>query len=117
MQETRNNVVKHAHASRVDVILEKRDGTALMVIEDDGVGFDLSDREIATRGWYARAGRAHWRDVRGGIEIRAWDDGISAQSAQCGREGAFVHLYACCSPTITRQSGTGFDCSLTRSRT
>jgi two-component system CheB/CheR fusion protein len=43
-QEALNNIVKHAHASRVDILLEARDGSAVLVIEDDGVGFDPGDR-------------------------------------------------------------------------
>lgn len=39
-QEALNNVSKHAKASRADVILERRDGYAVLIIEDDGVGFD-----------------------------------------------------------------------------
>ncbi len=39
-QEALNNVAKHAHASRVDVMLESRDGSIMLVVEDDGVGFD-----------------------------------------------------------------------------
>jgi signal transduction histidine kinase len=39
-QEALNNVAKHAHASRVDVMLESRDGSVVLVVEDDGVGFD-----------------------------------------------------------------------------
>jgi len=41
-QEALNNVAKHAHASRVDLLLEARDGELRMVLEDDGVGFDAS---------------------------------------------------------------------------
>jgi two-component system CheB/CheR fusion protein len=39
-QEAMNNVVKHAHATAVDVVLERRDDDVVLVIEDDGVGFD-----------------------------------------------------------------------------
>ncbi len=39
-QEVLNNVSKHAEASRVDVILERRDGHVVLIIEDDGVGFN-----------------------------------------------------------------------------
>ncbi|MCU1383047.1 MAG: methyltransferase/methylesterase, CheR/CheB with sensor [Acidobacteria bacterium] len=49
-QEALNNIVKHAHAARVDVILEERDGFVSLVVEDDGVGFDPSDPELAARG-------------------------------------------------------------------
>jgi two-component system CheB/CheR fusion protein len=43
-QEALTNVSKHAHASRVDVLLESRDGVVTLVVEDDGIGFDPSDR-------------------------------------------------------------------------
>jgi PAS domain S-box-containing protein len=45
-QEALTNVFKHAHASRVDVLLEVRDGSLALVVEDDGIGFDpaASDR-------------------------------------------------------------------------
>ncbi len=40
-------MLKHAHASRVDVLLEARDGFIRLVVEDDGVGFDLAERDVA----------------------------------------------------------------------
>lgn len=39
-QEALNNVSKHADASQVDIILERRDHHAVLIIEDDGIGFD-----------------------------------------------------------------------------
>jgi two-component system sensor histidine kinase DegS len=42
--------MKHAHASRVDVLLEKRDDSVVLVVEDDGLGFDPADRRIQDRG-------------------------------------------------------------------
>jgi two-component system, chemotaxis family, CheB/CheR fusion protein len=44
-QEALNNVAKHATASRVDVIAERRGGEAVLVIEDDGVGFEPSETD------------------------------------------------------------------------
>jgi signal transduction histidine kinase len=41
VQESITNVIRHAHASYVDVILEWRDEKILIVIEDDGVGIDI----------------------------------------------------------------------------
>jgi len=45
-QEALTNVAKHAHASRVDVLLESRDDSVVLVVEDDGVGFDRSDGSV-----------------------------------------------------------------------
>jgi PAS domain S-box-containing protein len=38
-QEAVNNALKHAKASRVDVVLQKLDGRVILTISDDGVGF------------------------------------------------------------------------------
>ena len=40
-QEALTNVAKHSGADRVSFILERRDGHALAVIEDNGAGFDV----------------------------------------------------------------------------
>ncbi|HEX7177307.1 MAG TPA: PAS domain S-box protein [Pyrinomonadaceae bacterium] len=45
-QEALNNVVKHAEARRVDVILERRDGDVVLIVEDDGKGFDPSAADV-----------------------------------------------------------------------
>src|SRR4029450_11462220 len=42
-QEALNNVAKHARASHVEVILERRPDHVLLVVEDDGVGFDAAN--------------------------------------------------------------------------
>jgi PAS domain S-box-containing protein len=41
-QEALNNVAKHARAQRVEVLLERRPDCVLLIIEDDGVGFDVA---------------------------------------------------------------------------
>lgn len=41
VQETLTNVLKHARAEHVGVILECRDNGVYVIIEDDGCGFDL----------------------------------------------------------------------------
>jgi signal transduction histidine kinase len=43
VQEALTNAVRHAKAGNVDVILELRDGKSIVVVEDDGVGFDTND--------------------------------------------------------------------------
>jgi signal transduction histidine kinase len=40
VQEALTNIVKHARARRVSILLMRREGTAMAVIEDDGEGFD-----------------------------------------------------------------------------
>jgi signal transduction histidine kinase len=40
VQEALTNVFRHARASRADVLLERRGGELLVIVEDDGRGFD-----------------------------------------------------------------------------
>lgn len=47
-QEALTNVVKHAHATRVDVVLEGQRAIVTLVIEDDGIGFEPSAVDKAT---------------------------------------------------------------------
>jgi two-component system CheB/CheR fusion protein len=49
-QEALNNVAKHAHAGRVDVLLENRGESLVLVIEDDGVGFEVGSSSLEDRG-------------------------------------------------------------------
>jgi signal transduction histidine kinase len=39
VQEAVTNVVRHAAATRIDVLVERRDGRVVVVVEDDGNGF------------------------------------------------------------------------------
>jgi len=42
VQEALTNVVRHSNANHVDVILEKRDDKIVIMVEDDGIGFDTT---------------------------------------------------------------------------
>lgn len=42
LQESLNNIAKHAQASRVRITLARRDKTLLLEVEDNGAGFDTS---------------------------------------------------------------------------
>jgi PAS domain S-box-containing protein len=42
IQEQMNNIIKHANAGHVSIILRQTDGNVLLQIKDDGVGFDGS---------------------------------------------------------------------------
>ena len=69
-KEALRNVVKHAAAGRVDVEVERRDGTATLRIDDDGSGFVVGEQ----------AEEAHFglrvlgdfvREVGGDLDIRS----------------------------------------------
>lgn len=44
VQESLTNVVKHAHAQRVSILVTRKAGALAAVVEDDGRGFDPSER-------------------------------------------------------------------------
>jgi two-component system CheB/CheR fusion protein len=46
-QEALNNVAKHAHANRADVVITSSGGQVVLVVEDDGVGFDPLEDDSA----------------------------------------------------------------------
>jgi signal transduction histidine kinase len=50
-QEALTNVAKHSRATNVDVILERRADHVLLIVEDDGVGFDAGDQRTAGHGF------------------------------------------------------------------
>jgi PAS domain S-box-containing protein len=50
-QEALTNIAKHAHASNVDVILERRADDVSLIIEDNGVGFETTDLDNESRGF------------------------------------------------------------------
>lgn len=43
VQEALNNIAKHAKASNVGILLEKPEDKIVLIIEDDGVGFDIEE--------------------------------------------------------------------------
>jgi two-component system, chemotaxis family, CheB/CheR fusion protein len=81
-QEALNNIAKHAHASRVDAILEHHDSTAVLVVEDDGIGFDRTD------------GAAHGGFGLDGMRERAALIGAELQIESAPGKGTTVFLRA-----------------------
>jgi signal transduction histidine kinase len=62
-QEALTNVAKHAKAANVEIIRERRTDSVLLIIEDDGVGFDPATAGAAGQGFgmlgmHERAGLA-----------------------------------------------------------
>jgi two-component system sensor histidine kinase UhpB len=49
-QEALNNVVKHARADAVDVVLERSSDYVSLIVEDNGVGFDPADAQAVSAG-------------------------------------------------------------------
>ena len=47
-QEALNNIAKHAKATNVAVLLERRDGKINLIIEDNGVGFEPTEKAVLT---------------------------------------------------------------------
>lgn len=85
VQEALNNVLKHAKASRVGVLLKRRDGAVVAVVEDNGVGFD-GDRGFADAQARGRLGLLGMRErlaaVGGELEVEASPGGGTAVFAQ-----------------------------------
>ena len=50
-QEALNNIAKHAHARQVEIILERRTDQVLLIVEDDGVGFEPVGMDRQRRGF------------------------------------------------------------------
>ncbi|OGK97338.1 MAG: hypothetical protein A3E31_17190 [Candidatus Rokubacteria bacterium RIFCSPHIGHO2_12_FULL_73_22] len=63
VQEALTNIAKHADASAVSVLLERRDDSVRIIVEDDGRGFDAhavlvsrdADRRLGLHGMHERA--------------------------------------------------------------
>jgi len=68
MQESLNNVAKHARAGRVQVTVDQvDDATVRMRVRDDGVGFDASNRDQLLReGHFGLAGMRERASLVGG---------------------------------------------------
>jgi two-component system CheB/CheR fusion protein len=49
-QEALNNIHKHANAKKVSVLLEKRNGKIVLIVEDDGIGFNKENKKIKSKG-------------------------------------------------------------------
>ncbi|MDQ3744204.1 MAG: PAS domain S-box protein [Acidobacteriota bacterium] len=70
-QEALNNTYKHARASRVDVLLERRGDHVALIVEDDGVGFDPNDKAGADRGLGLLGMGERARLIGGTLEIES----------------------------------------------
>ena len=65
VQEGVTNAVRHAHATRVDVVLSRKAGQISTVVEDDGIGFDVSS--AMSRGRLGLGGMRERATMLGGV--------------------------------------------------
>jgi PAS domain S-box-containing protein len=78
VQEALNNVLKHAQARRVSLIIESRPGRVVAVLEDDGVGFDVAAAlcaPVSARGLGLTSMRERVESVGGTLEIESTPNG------------------------------------------
>lgn len=71
MQESLNNIMKHARAQKVDVLVHRRDGEISLVIEDDGIGFELNSSKAVSGGLGLTGMRERAALLGGDLEIES----------------------------------------------
>ncbi len=81
-QELLSNIGKHAHATQVDMTLKRWDGSLLLAVTDDGVGFDpAAPRDAGVTGGFGLVGLRERVALLGGkLQIdSAPDEGTSVR--------------------------------------
>jgi len=80
VQESLTNVVKHAQARRVSILLARKDGAVKAVVEDDGQGFDPAEQ---TDDGYGLMGMRERLALLGGrLEVESGRDGGTTIAAE-----------------------------------
>ena len=80
VQESLTNVVKHAQARRVSILLARKDGAVKAVVEDDGQGFDPAEQ---TDDGYGLMGMRERLALLGGrLEVESGHDGGTTIAAE-----------------------------------
>ena len=70
-QEALNNCVKHSKCTHASVLLEHRDGNAVLIIEDNGIGFNPDERPDGNGHWGLLGMRERAALLGGTIEIES----------------------------------------------
>lgn len=71
VQEALNNTHKHARAKSVEVLLERRDGLIVMLIEDNGRGFNPKDKKNPLKGMGLIGMKERAQLIGGTLEIES----------------------------------------------
>jgi signal transduction histidine kinase len=95
-QEALTNVAKHSRATHVDVLLERRADQVVLIVEDDGVGFDPADAG-ATRNGLGLSG----------MEERASLVGATIQIESTAGKGTTILLRMSVAPAQSRSAEHG----------
>jgi signal transduction histidine kinase len=69
-QEALNNVIKHAKANRVKVDLRLAEDRTILVVQDDGIGFDIEAVE-SSGGLGLRSIRERIQSMGGKVELHS----------------------------------------------
>jgi two-component system sensor histidine kinase DegS len=64
-QEALANALRHARASQIDVLLERRGNAIVLVVEDNGIGFDID--QAMERGRLGLLGMKERVEMLGGV--------------------------------------------------
>lgn len=73
-QESLNNIYKHAEASQVEILLEYRDKSIVLIIEDNGKGFNLNEKIDLEEGMGLISMRERAALINGALEIESTPD-------------------------------------------
>lgn len=70
-QEGLNNVAKHAGATRVNILIESRLSETILIIEDDGIGFEADNEFFSSDGMGLKGMRERISVLQGRFEIES----------------------------------------------
>ena len=106
-QEALTNVARHADASHASVLLQQREGVVVLVVEDDGVGFDVdqmasSPEERQRLGLFGIKERASL--VEGRVRIESEPNAGTTVSVEIPLEGTWLLREGTVSPEQSHPS-------------
>ena len=89
VQEGLTNVLKHAKASKVSIVLERKSDGLALVLEDDGIGFDPEnfDRKVSGSGQASGLGLSGMKE-----RVALLDGTIAVESAAGKGSTIFVQI-------------------------
>ncbi len=74
VQEALNNCAKHSQCTRAEVLLERRDHHLVLIVADDGIGFDPDNVHHEGRRWGLLGMRERAALMNGTIEVESAPD-------------------------------------------